>query len=52
MYGVVVSMFWNVEDEVHMLIVQLSGSGGGVRHYVAEVEVEWVNDVDLAFWTT
>jgi hypothetical protein len=28
-YGVVVSKFWNAEDEVHMLIIQLFGRGGG-----------------------
>ena len=44
MYGVVLSKFWNAEDEVHMLIIQLSGGGG--RYYVAEFEVEWVNDGD------
>ena len=27
-YGVVVSKFWNAEDEVHMLIIQLFGRVG------------------------
>ena len=44
-YGVVVSKFWNANDEVHMWIIQLFGRGGS-RHYVVEVEVEWVNDGD------
>jgi hypothetical protein len=29
-YGVVVSKFWNAEDEVHMLTIQLFGRGGGI----------------------
>ena len=29
-YGVVVSKFWNAEDEVHMLIIQLFGRGEGI----------------------
>jgi hypothetical protein len=29
-YGVVVSKFWNAEDEVHMLIIQLFGRGVGI----------------------
>jgi hypothetical protein len=28
-YGVVVSRFWNVEDKMHMLIIQLFGRGRG-----------------------
>ena len=36
--------FKNAEDEVHMLSIQLFGRGG--RHFVAEVEVEWINDGD------
>ena len=51
MYGVVVSKFWNVEDEVHKLIIHLFGRGGG-RHSVAKVEVEWVMMETLAFLTT
>jgi hypothetical protein len=30
LYGVVMSKFWNVEDEVHMLIVQLFARGVGI----------------------
>ena len=40
-YGVVVSKFWDAEDEVYMLLIQLFGRGE--RHSIAEVEVEWVN---------
>ena len=49
-YGVLVFKFWNAEDEVHMLIIQLFGWGG--RHSVAEVEVERVNDGDLSIFIT
>ena len=30
-YGIVVSMFWDVEGEVHMLFVQLFGKGMGIH---------------------
>ena len=30
-YGIVVSMFWDVDGEVHMLLVQLFGKGVGIH---------------------